>query len=226
LRADNIVPQGTGTRLRYVNCPQAPFIASTEQNVCSGSDRSLAWRALVAAAMYATAFAQAPRPASPAAKPAVARRPCLPCRRTAATRCSAGGAHRRLHRAEYEFRGDRGTQQGARPADGRQGWFRIRLADGRIGWIRYVVGPIQPNFDVSAALPPAGDGRGASRLPTTTPVQRSMGRPLEPIIPRSTRSGAAAEPLLRETILLPDRWRLTDQLGSPEPLVRPVQRIR
>jgi uncharacterized protein GlcG (DUF336 family) len=36
LRADTIVPQGTGTRLRYVNCPQAPFNDSTEQNVCAG----------------------------------------------------------------------------------------------------------------------------------------------------------------------------------------------
>jgi hypothetical protein len=35
-RADNIVPQGTGTRLRYVNCPQSPFNDSTEQNVCAG----------------------------------------------------------------------------------------------------------------------------------------------------------------------------------------------
>jgi len=35
-RADNIVPQGQGTRLRYVNCPQAPFNDSTEQNVCAG----------------------------------------------------------------------------------------------------------------------------------------------------------------------------------------------
>src|SRR4029450_6759331 len=25
LRADTLVPQGLGTRLRYVNCPQAPF---------------------------------------------------------------------------------------------------------------------------------------------------------------------------------------------------------
>jgi len=36
LRADTIVPQGIGTRLRYVNCPQAPFNDSTEQNVCAG----------------------------------------------------------------------------------------------------------------------------------------------------------------------------------------------
>jgi hypothetical protein len=35
-RADNIVPQGQGTRLRYVNCPQAPFNDSSEQNVCAG----------------------------------------------------------------------------------------------------------------------------------------------------------------------------------------------
>ncbi|MCC6194019.1 MAG: heme-binding protein, partial [Burkholderiales bacterium] len=36
IRDDNIVPQGEGTRLRYVNCPQAPFNGSTEQNVCAG----------------------------------------------------------------------------------------------------------------------------------------------------------------------------------------------
>lgn len=33
-RADTLVPQGA--RLRYVQCPQAPFIDSTEQNVCEG----------------------------------------------------------------------------------------------------------------------------------------------------------------------------------------------
>ena len=36
MRADNLVPRGEGTRLRYVNCPQAPFNDSTEQNVCEG----------------------------------------------------------------------------------------------------------------------------------------------------------------------------------------------
>jgi hypothetical protein len=36
IRADQIVPQGTGTRLRYVNCPQTPFNNSTQQNVCEG----------------------------------------------------------------------------------------------------------------------------------------------------------------------------------------------
>ncbi len=35
-RADRLVPMGTGTRLRYVQCPQAPFNDSTEQNVCEG----------------------------------------------------------------------------------------------------------------------------------------------------------------------------------------------
>ena len=34
IRADTLSPQGSG--LRYVNCPQAPFIDSTQQNVCSG----------------------------------------------------------------------------------------------------------------------------------------------------------------------------------------------
>ena len=36
IRADNLAPQGIGTRLRYVNCPQAPFNDSNEQNVCEG----------------------------------------------------------------------------------------------------------------------------------------------------------------------------------------------
>jgi uncharacterized protein GlcG (DUF336 family) len=36
IRADNLAPQGEGTRLRYVNCPQSPFNDSTEQNVCAG----------------------------------------------------------------------------------------------------------------------------------------------------------------------------------------------
>jgi uncharacterized protein GlcG (DUF336 family) len=33
-RIDQLVPQGS--RLRYVQCPQAPFLNSTEQNVCGG----------------------------------------------------------------------------------------------------------------------------------------------------------------------------------------------
>jgi uncharacterized protein GlcG (DUF336 family) len=36
IRADNIIPGGTGTRLRYVQCPQSPFNNSTAQNVCTG----------------------------------------------------------------------------------------------------------------------------------------------------------------------------------------------
>jgi uncharacterized protein GlcG (DUF336 family) len=34
MRADRLSPQGT--RLRYVQCPQAPFLGSDEQNVCAG----------------------------------------------------------------------------------------------------------------------------------------------------------------------------------------------
>jgi hypothetical protein len=34
IRADNLVPNNA--RLRYVQCPQAPFIGSDEQNVCEG----------------------------------------------------------------------------------------------------------------------------------------------------------------------------------------------
>ena len=36
IRADNVIPPGTNTRLRYVNCPFAPFLGTTQQNVCEG----------------------------------------------------------------------------------------------------------------------------------------------------------------------------------------------
>jgi Haem-degrading len=36
IRADKLQPQGAGSRLRYVQCPQAPFNDSSEQNVCEG----------------------------------------------------------------------------------------------------------------------------------------------------------------------------------------------
>ena len=36
IRSDNVVIQinGNSVRLRYVNCPFAPFLDTTEQNVC------------------------------------------------------------------------------------------------------------------------------------------------------------------------------------------------
>jgi len=34
IRADRLTPRGT--RLRYVQCPQAPFLGSDDTNVCSG----------------------------------------------------------------------------------------------------------------------------------------------------------------------------------------------
>ena len=34
MRSDRLTPQGV--RLRYVQCPQAPFLDSNEQNVCEG----------------------------------------------------------------------------------------------------------------------------------------------------------------------------------------------
>ncbi|MET0179843.1 MAG: hypothetical protein ABW194_05100 [Novosphingobium sp.] len=36
IRADTVIPPGTNTRLRFVNCPFAPFLGTTEQNVCEG----------------------------------------------------------------------------------------------------------------------------------------------------------------------------------------------
>ena len=36
VRVDTLVPPGTNTRLRYVNCPFAPFLDTNQQNVCEG----------------------------------------------------------------------------------------------------------------------------------------------------------------------------------------------
>ena len=36
IRADTVIPPGTNTRLRYVNCPFAPFLDTATQNVCEG----------------------------------------------------------------------------------------------------------------------------------------------------------------------------------------------
>ena len=36
IRADTVIPPGTNTRLRHVNCPFAPFLDTTSQNVCEG----------------------------------------------------------------------------------------------------------------------------------------------------------------------------------------------
>ena len=36
IRADTVIPPGTNTRLRYVNCPFAPFVDTSAQNACEG----------------------------------------------------------------------------------------------------------------------------------------------------------------------------------------------
>ena len=192
--------------------------------------------ALVATTLCAPAFAQAERPAQPAAKPAAAAAPALPPQ-------SKDGRYELqvlASKVDVHLEPDRKSaviaelQQSDRfEADGRRGaWFRIRLADGRTGWIRYVVGRTSPNFSVDpapglartmpgtaapeVAAAPAPEATAPAAPPDDHIVQqRPMGRPLEPIIPEiDPRQVPPPEPLLpRETIPLPDRWRLTDQLG-------------
>lgn len=36
IRADQLLVGPTSTRLRYVSCPFAPFLDSSDQNVCQG----------------------------------------------------------------------------------------------------------------------------------------------------------------------------------------------
>jgi len=105
-------------------------------------------------------------------------------------------------------------------ADQRRGtWYRIRLADGRIGWINLIVGKPNPNFSVDALSGERARGGPAAAPETSTPEQvfqrQPMGRPLEAIIPEiDPKQVRPPEALLpRETIPVPDRWRLTDELS-------------
>ncbi len=129
-------------------------------------------------------------------------------------------------------------QQGAQlEADQRRGvWYRIHLADDRTGWIAYVIGKATPNFSVdanpglargvpgAAAPPPAASVEPVPAAPTPVAEslpddrivqQRPMGTPLEPIIPEIDPKQVPPPEanLPRETIPVPDRWLLTDQLG-------------
>jgi len=130
-------------------------------------------------------------------------------------------------------------QQGARlEADQRRGnWYRIHLADGRSGWIDYAVGRTNPNFSVDSnpgvarglpgsesGAPSAATEAQTEAAPVPSPealpddrilLQRPMGRPLEAIIPAIDPSQVPPpSPLLpRDTVPVPDRWRVIDQLG-------------
>ena len=129
-------------------------------------------------------------------------------------------------------------QEGARveAVERRGNAFRIMLTDGRPGWVIYSVGRISANFSVNArpGLSRAAPGRQGAPAPESTTTlpevavappqelpddrilqQRPMGRPLEPVIPEiDPRQVPPPSPLLpNESIPVPDRWRLTDQLG-------------
>ncbi len=111
----------------------------------------------------------------------------------------------------------------------RDAWYRVTLSDGRAGWIGYIVGATGPNFSVEA-LPPAiaavpappearpnGLPEGLHEgLPDDRIVQRQpMGAPLEAVIPAIDPAQVPPPQALlpRETIPVPDRWRLMEQLG-------------
>ena len=120
--------------------------------------------------------------------------------------------------------------------DARRGaWFQVILADGRKGWIAYVAGKAIPDFSVGTAAgvvldvprprstvaptpkeelaPGVAQRAGAPDDPVAR--QRPMGNALEPVIPiidpKQVLPPAAILP--RETVPIPDRWRLVDALG-------------
>ena len=121
-------------------------------------------------------------------------------------------------------------------ADARRGaWFQVVLTDGRKGWIEYVPGKVNPDFSIGAATGIALDlprprstvaptpkeelapGAAASAAEPDDPIvrRRPMGNAFEPVIPiiDPTQVPPPAAILPRETVPIPDRWRLVDALG-------------
>ncbi len=126
-------------------------------------------------------------------------------------------------------------EQGLRlDADRRRGnWYHVSLPEGRSGWINYVVRKTAADFSVDASpgiarARPGGESGTASAgeappavaapepLPDDEVVLKIPGaKPLEAPIPTiEPYQVPAPSPLVpRETIPVPDRWRLTDELG-------------
>ena len=124
-------------------------------------------------------------------------------------------------------------KSGARvKADWRDGeWYRVRLDDGRVGWVLRVTDSGISNFAAVAAAPrvvtpkqpapaPKEEPTTLSAVPEDRVTQaRPMGKPLKedipPIDPRRVEPPTRLDP--RETIPLPDRWRIADQLKLVNP---------
>lgn len=118
-------------------------------------------------------------------------------------------------------------------ADWRDGdWYRVRLDDGRVGWMLRVVDSGVSNFSAAAAPAPRvaaptqpviAAKEEPSPLGSVPDDQvsraRPMGKPLKeeipPIDPLRVEPPTRLDP--RETIPLPDRWRLADQLKLVNP---------
>jgi hypothetical protein len=119
-------------------------------------------------------------------------------------------------------------------ADRRRGnWYHVSLPEGRSGWISYVVGKTAPDFSVDASpgiargrpgaesgAAPAGEAPAAAAVPEPLPEDEVVlkipgAKPLTAPVPTiEPFQVPPPSPLLpRETIPVPDRWRLTDQLG-------------
>ena len=215
------------SRIRF-NCRAAGFVGA------------LAFAFAPPLALAQTSRAEYPPPTAPLAKPAPTE-PALS--RDGRYVIHVVAALVDIH-AEPEIRSPVIAQleQGARHvALQRKGtWYQLTLADGRTGWIGQVAGRVSPNFSV-AADPGFARERPGGALPATTPaaageptaampgpayipddqvvLRRPMGRPIEPTMPEIDpgRVPAPAPLLPRESVPVPDRWRLADQLGVINP---------
>jgi hypothetical protein len=113
----------------------------------------------------------------------------------------------------------------------RDAWYRITLSDGRAGWVDYAFGKTGPNFSVDAtpaelrAAPRIAIANAPAPPPPAPPPEapaadrieqrQPMGKPLEALIPKidPTQVPPPEALLPRNSIPVPDRWRLMDELG-------------
>ena len=167
MRADQLVPQGQGTRLRYVNCPQCSVYRQHgakcvrgplgARELFSRADAGLERLAALRLAAAQTTLAQAPT-----TSPTPAVKQARPGAGPAAPAQSADGRYGIVVLATTLNVHEEPTasspvivklEQGLRlDADRRRGnWYHVSLPEGRSGWINYVVGKAAPDFSVDAS---------------------------------------------------------------------------
>ena len=229
------VPQGEGTRLRYVNCPQSPFNGSSAAECLRGHLIARAVRCCARGARRAVLGAAGAR-AAPGSR-ASGRAAAVPrrrrFRRTAATACRCWSATLDVY--DEPQRAARRSSRNCRRARRSRRWSGATRGTGSRcptaapAGSTTCVGKTGPNFSVDAAPRASCAQRRRPRVAAVPPdatARRECPRiascsgsrwakPLEALIPTidPTQVPPPQALLPRESIPVPDRWRLMDQLG-------------